>query len=102
MSGADDDERCLDAVIVEPGFAAREGAPVVAHVDEIGVAVNLLLLELFTQEAGIMIGAAHLVVVVGEILTRLGAIDEVGRHHDILRVVGGRVVVEAPAAMGIT
>ena len=62
-AGTPDDQRRLDPVVVKPRFAAREGTPVVAAIDEIRVLGYALPLQFLDDLPGEVVGSADLVIV---------------------------------------
>ncbi|OQB35733.1 MAG: hypothetical protein BWY09_02183 [Candidatus Hydrogenedentes bacterium ADurb.Bin179] len=91
----------LDPGIIEPRFAAREGAAVVGAEYEIGVVEHFLPFQLFAHGADIVVQPADFMIVAGKILAGLRSVKQIGRHGHVLRRVAGRVLVELPVPVRI-
>lgn len=100
-AGAGDEERRADAAVIQARFAARKRPAIVGQINDVRIPLDALPLQLGAQLAHVIIRAAHLVHVLGEILARHGSIIEIRRHLDVLRLVLRRLVVDGPAAVGV-
>ena len=100
-AGTGNQQRGLDAAVVEVCFATGEGPAVVRTVNDKGVVGDALALEFGVEYAEVVVGAADLVGVVGEFFAGFRPVGEHRRDGDFRGIVGGGLVVDLPAVMGV-